>query len=38
MAAVVHNLWMNQDGGLMIMPGSISLDESNIRDELTPGV
>lgn len=35
MAAVVHNLWMNQDGGLMIMPGSISLDESNIRDELT---
>jgi predicted AAA+ superfamily ATPase len=35
MAAVVHNLWMNQDGGLFIMPGSISLDVSNIRDELT---
>lgn len=35
MAAVVHNLWMNQDGGLLIMPGSISLDVSNIRDELT---
>lgn len=35
MAAVVHNLWMNQDGGLLIMPGSVSLDVSNIRDELT---
>lgn len=35
MAAVVHNLWMNQDGGLLIMPGSFSLDVSNIRDELT---
>lgn len=35
MAAVVHNLWMNQDGGLLIMPGSLSLDVSNIRDELT---
>lgn len=35
MAAVVHNLWMNQDGGLLIMPGSLSLDVPNIRDELT---
>lgn len=35
MAAVVHNLWMNQDGGLLIMPGSISLDVPTIRDELT---
>ncbi len=35
MAAVVHNLWINGDGGLLIMPGSISLDEPNIRDELT---
>ncbi len=35
MAAVVHNLWINADGGLLIMPGSISLEESNIRDELT---
>ena len=35
MAAVVHNLWMNQDGSLLIMPGSLSLDVSNIRDELT---
>lgn len=35
MAAVVHNLWMNQDGSLLIMPGSMSMDVSNIRDELT---
>lgn len=35
MAAVVHNLWMNLDGSLLIMPGSLSLDVSNIRDELT---
>ena len=35
MAAVVHNLWMNNDAGLLIMPGSISLDVANIRDELT---
>lgn len=35
MAAVVHNLWMNQDGGLLIMPGSLSLDVPAIRDELT---
>lgn len=35
MAAVVHNLWMNQDGGLLILPGSISLDVPTIRDELT---
>lgn len=35
MAAVVHNLWINADGSLLIMPGSISLEESNIRDELT---
>lgn len=35
MAAVVHKLWMAQDASLMIMPGSVNLDESNIRDELT---
>ncbi len=35
MAAVVHNLWINQDGGLLIMPGSMSFYVSNIRDELT---
>lgn len=35
MAAVVHNLWINGDGGMLIMPGSISMEEPNIRDELT---
>ena len=35
MAAVVHDLWMNNDAGLMIMPGSISMDNPNVRDELT---
>ncbi|WP_353948616.1 DUF499 domain-containing protein [Sporolactobacillus sp. Y61] len=35
MAAVVHDLWMNNDAGLMIMPSSISLDNPLIRDELT---
>ena len=35
MAAVIHNLWMNNDAGLMIMPGSIALDSANVRDELT---
>ena len=35
MAAVVHNLWINQDGGLLIMPGSMSFYLPAIRDELT---
>jgi len=35
MAAVIHQLWMNNDAGLMIMPGSIPLDAPNVRDELT---
>jgi predicted AAA+ superfamily ATPase len=35
MAAVVYDLWMNNDTGLMIMPGSIPLAVPNVRDELT---
>jgi len=35
MAAVIHELWMANDAGLMIMPGSIPLDAPNVRDELT---
>ena len=35
MAAVIHELWMGNDAGLMIMPGSIPLDAPNVRDELT---
>ncbi len=35
MAAVIHELWMNNDAGAMIMPGSIGMDASTVRDELT---
>lgn len=35
MAAVIHELWMGNDAGLMIMPGSIPLDVPSVRDELT---
>lgn len=35
MAAVIHELWIGNDAGLMIMPGSIPLDVPNVRDELT---
>ncbi len=34
MAAVIHELWMANDASAMIMPGSIPLDMSNVRDEL----
>lgn len=34
MAAVIHELWMNSDAGAMIMPGSLPLDVSVVRDEL----
>jgi len=35
MAGVVYELWMGNDAGLMIMPGSIPMDVPNVRDELT---
>lgn len=35
MAAVIHELWMNNDASAMIMPGSIPLDVPVVRDELT---
>ncbi|EAX48518.1 conserved hypothetical protein [Thermosinus carboxydivorans Nor1] len=35
MAAVIHELWLNQDAGLMIMPGSIPLNSAIVREELT---
>ena len=35
MAAVIHELWMGSDAGLLIMPGSLPLDVSAVRDELT---
>ena len=34
MAAVIHDLWMANDAGAMIMPGSIPLDMRDVRDEL----
>lgn len=35
MAAVIHELWMGCDAGLLIMPGSLPLDAPTVRDELT---
>ena len=35
MAAVIHELWMGSDAGLLTMPGSIPLDVPTVRDELT---
>lgn len=35
MATVIYHLWMGNDGALMILPGSIPLEISAIRDELT---
>ena len=35
MAAVIHELWMGSDASLLIMPGSLPLDVSAVRDELT---
>lgn len=35
MAAVIHSLWVNQDAGLMIMPGMVPLDDSLVRTEFT---
>ena len=34
MAAVIHALWMASDASAMIMPGSIPLDTSGVKDEL----
>ena len=35
MASVIHELWMGNDAGFLIMPGSIPMDVPNVRDELT---
>ena len=34
MAAVIHELWMANDESAMIMPGSVTLDMPQVRDEL----
>lgn len=35
MVAVIHELWINNDQGLLIQPGSLPLDVPAVRDELT---
>lgn len=35
MAAIVHELWERQDGSLMIMPGSVPMDTTDVRFEVT---
>ena len=35
MAKVIHTLWMRQDPGLLIMPGTIPIDEEEVASELT---
>lgn len=35
MAAVIHDLYTSNDSGALIMPGSIALGKSQIREELT---
>lgn len=35
MAEVIHELWMNNDGSTMIMPGTIPMDAPSVRNELT---
>ncbi|MEW6661556.1 MAG: Swt1 family HEPN domain-containing protein [Bacillota bacterium] len=35
MAAVIHDLWIRQDQSFLIMPGSIPLDNTTVREELT---
>lgn len=34
MAAVIHELWSRNDRSLLIMPGSVPLDDPRVRDEL----
>ena len=34
MAEVIHELWMNNDGSTMIMPGTIPMDAPSVRNEL----
>ncbi|MBX7223403.1 MAG: DUF499 domain-containing protein [Blastocatellia bacterium] len=35
MAGVIHDLWVRQDAGFMLMPGSVPLDSVTVREELT---
>ncbi|MDD4082191.1 MAG: DUF499 domain-containing protein [Sphaerochaetaceae bacterium] len=35
MATTIHQLWINGDKSLLIMPGNLPLDSPKVRDELT---
>jgi predicted AAA+ superfamily ATPase len=35
MAAVIHSLWERQDGNLLILPGTIPIDDPPVQAELT---
>ena len=35
LAKVIHRLWESQDGGLMIMPSSVPMDDHAVKSELT---
>ncbi len=35
LAKVIHRLWESQDGGLLIMPASIPMDDHAVKSELT---
>ncbi|RMG97182.1 MAG: ATP-binding protein, partial [Deltaproteobacteria bacterium] len=35
LAKVVHRLWESQDGGLLIMPASVPMDDHAVKSELT---
>ena len=35
MATVIHALWKNNDGGILILPGMVPLDASEVQSEVT---
>lgn len=35
MAKVIHSLWMNEDANLLIMPGTIPVDDAEVAAEMT---
>ena len=35
MASVIHSLWVDEDRSLMIMPGTVPLDDPTVRSEFT---
>jgi hypothetical protein len=35
LAKVIHRLWENNDGGLLIMPSSVPMDDGAVKSELT---